>query len=274
MTTNNDTDLDWQRYGKEDPYYAVLSADRYRREYLNEQTLEEFFTSGRENIDYILNVIRTQVDPSYRPVRALDFGCGVGRLVTALAANAASVVGVDVSPDMLQEAKRNCAARGLQNVEFVLGDEELSRVEGQFDLITSYIVFQHIPVARGEILFRNLIGHLQEGGVAAVHFTYYTPSAADAEATGNAVARPSGRQLASIPRKIAGKLRSYARGRAAGRTGDGIASWAIQMNSYDLNRLLLILQETGCHNCSLRFTRHASHHGVIFFFQKKRVPEI
>jgi SAM-dependent methyltransferase len=274
MTTNNDTDLDWQRYGKEDPYYAVLSADKYRREYLNEQTLEEFFKSGRENIEYILNVIRTQLDPSYRPVRALDFGCGVGRLVTALAASVPSVVGVDVSPDMLREAERNCAERGLQNVELVLGDESLSRVEGQFDLITSYIVFQHIPVARGEILFRNLIARLQEGGVAAVHFTYYTPPPASAAAEEQAALPSSVRQLARLPRKVAGRLKRYVSGQATRGKGEGIASWAIQMNSYDLNRLLLILQESGCHNCAFRFTQHGSHHGVIFFFQKQRLPEI
>lgn len=270
MKTNNDTDLDWQRYGKEDPYFAVLSAEKYHREQLNEQALEEFFTSGRENVDYILNVIRTQLDPSYRPVRALDFGCGVGRLVTALAANAASVVGVDISPDMLQEAKRNCAARGLGNVELVLGDEELSRVEGQFDLITSYIVFQHIPVARGEVLFRKLISHLQDGGVGAIHFTYYTSSGADAAEQEQAALPSPVRQLAGIPRKVAGKLKKY----TGGSQGETSPWAAVQMNSYDLNRLLLILQETGCHNCAFRFTRHGTHHGVIFFFQKQRLAEI
>jgi SAM-dependent methyltransferase len=270
--TSNDTDLDWQRYGKEDPYYAVLSAEKYRREHLDEQTLEEFFKSGRENIDFILEVVRTQLDPSYRPVRALDFGCGVGRLVTALSAQAASVVGVDVSPAMLQEARKNCAARGLQNVEFVEGDEDLSRVEGQFDLITSYIVFQHIPVARGEVLFRKLIDRLQEGGVAAIHFTYYTPSVAPAGEQASLL--PAGSGLARIPRRIAGGLRRRARALVAGGGKNESEPWAIQMNSYDLNRLSLILQETGCHNCCLRFTLHGEHHGVIFFFQKKRLPEI
>lgn len=273
--TSNDTDRDWQRYGTEDPYYAVLSAEKYRREHLDEQTLEEFFDSGRENIDFILEVVRTQLDPSYRPVRALDFGCGVGRLVTALSGRAASVVGVDVSTAMLQEARKNCAARGLENVELVEGDEDLSRVEGQFDLITSYIVFQHIPVARGEILFRKLIARLQEGGVAAIHFTYYTPSVAPAVAAEEAAAvRSAGRQLVGLPRKIAGRLKRGARKLVSGGKRNEAEPWAIQMNSYDLNRLLLILQETGCHNCCLRFTLHGEHHGVIFFFQKKRLAEI
>lgn len=271
--TSNDTDLDWQRYGKEDPYYAVLSAEKYRREHLDEQTLEEFFTSGQENIAFILNVLRTQFDAAYQPTRALDFGCGVGRLVTALAPHATSVVGVDVSPDMLAEARKNCAARGLQNVELVQGDEDLSGVKGEFDLITSYIVFQHIPVARGEVLFRKLIAHLQEGGMAAIHFTYYTPAPAQ-EQQQQAAIRPVGRQLASVPRKVAGKLKRHARELMSGGKRNETEPWAIQMNSYDVNRLLLILQETGCHNCSLRFTQHGSHHGVILFFQKKRLPEI
>lgn len=268
--THNDTNLDWQRFGKEDPYYAVLSAEKYRREHLNEQTLEEFFNSGRENIDFMLGVIRSQLDPAYHPVNALDFGCGVGRLVTALAAIANSVVGVDISPDMLEEARKNCAARGLRNVEFVQGDEELSGVTGQFDLITSYIVFQHIPVARGEILFRNLIAHLQEGGVGAIHFTY---SDSSVPPPGREASAPSfGHQLAVIPRKIAGRLRRYAREQASRRKSDANQPWLVQMNNYNLNHLLLILQETGCHNCCVRFTQHGSHRGVILFFQKKQLP--
>jgi SAM-dependent methyltransferase len=276
MTSDNDTDLDWQRYGTEDPYYAVLAAEKYHREQLDQQTLEEFFNTGRENIDFILGVIRTQLDPAYQPVRALDFGCGVGRLVTALAATAASVVGVDVSPAMLQEARKNCAARGVRNVEFVQGDDDLSQVTGQFDLITSYIVFQHIPIARGEILFRKLIGLLQEGGVAAIHFTYYDPRVSPAQEQA-AASQPLGRHRAAIPRKMAGRLRRRTRelmARSRRRRGDEPEPWAIQMNNYNLNHLLLILQETGCHNCCVRFTQHGLNHGVMFFFQKKRLPEI
>ena len=49
----------------------------------------------------------------------------------------------------------------------------------------------------------------------------------------------------------------------------------MQMNLYDVNEILRILQETGCHKVTLRFTetRHFGFpvYGAAFIFQKKRL---
>lgn len=48
----------------------------------------------------------------------------------------------------------------------------------------------------------------------------------------------------------------------------------MQMNEYDLNRLLCILQEGGCHDVVVRFTETGAFgkpfYGVVLFFQKRR----
>lgn len=49
-----------------------------------------------------------------------DFGCGIGRVSVAAASRARSVLGLDLSPGMLAEARRR--ATGLADVRFVLGD--------------------------------------------------------------------------------------------------------------------------------------------------------
>src|SRR5690606_15625018 len=50
-------------------------------------------------------------------------------------------------------------------------DDELSQLRGSFDLIHSFLVFQHIPVRRGEAIVERLLERLETGGVAAFHFS-------------------------------------------------------------------------------------------------------
>jgi trans-aconitate methyltransferase len=84
-----------------------------------------------------------------------------------LARTADEVIGVDVAPTMVVEAARNCA--GLRNVRL---ESTLTNVGGRFDLIHSYIVFQHIPVHRGMTLVAQLLGMLATDGIMALHVTY------------------------------------------------------------------------------------------------------
>ena len=87
----------------------------------------------------------------------LDYGCGVGRLVVPFSKIGAHVVGMDVSESMLEEAKINCDSNGLDNVVLLKADDNLSALDHKFDLINSYIVFQHIPVSRGLTILKNMI---------------------------------------------------------------------------------------------------------------------
>jgi hypothetical protein len=49
------TDRDWERLAREDPFWAVASAERFQKENLNEETQREFFDSA----SHIANLIRT-----------------------------------------------------------------------------------------------------------------------------------------------------------------------------------------------------------------------
>jgi SAM-dependent methyltransferase len=80
---------------------------------------------------------------------------------------------VDVSPGMLKTAADNCADKGIGNVEFCLSDDELSRVHGTFDLVHCFLVLQHIPRVRGEVLVSRLIDRLADGGVIAFHVPFH-----------------------------------------------------------------------------------------------------
>lgn len=72
--------------------------------------------------------------------RVLDIGCGAGQTTREAArlANEGSVLGVDVSEDMLRIARRRSAEEGLPNVAFELGDAQvLAFPDAHFDLCVS-----------------------------------------------------------------------------------------------------------------------------------------
>lgn len=72
--------------------------------------------------------------------RVLDVGCGAGQSTrdAARAATAGSVLGVDISAELLERARRRTAKEGLQNVAYELGDAQVHLFrQGYFDVVIS-----------------------------------------------------------------------------------------------------------------------------------------
>ncbi len=273
---DHQTDLDWERLGQTAPYWAVLTNEKYRPESLDDSKLAEFFASGEEWIERSFRTIRAHLDPSFAPRRALDFGCGVGRLVIPLARRCETVVGVDVSDSMLREAEKNCGARGLKNVTLVRGDDGLTGVAGRFDLVTSYTVLQHIPTHRGFRLFRRLTELVADGGCGVLHVTYskleFGPVPAGGMADYPQLASPTGGRfhLAGLVRAIKARLRNTLLAPRAQPAPDE-ATPVLQMNPYALNPLLHVLQAAGVRELFTEFTDHDGDLGVVIYF-RKRLP--
>jgi len=163
---SKDSDRAWQRWGETEPYYGVLAADRFRHGSLAEHR-EEFWHLGEVQIADLIQA-SGQHFGSITFGRALDFGCGVGRLSLPLARRFEQVTALDIAPAMLAEARLNAAQAGLDNLHIARADDALGEAKGQFDFIVSYIVFQHIPVRRGMAILRALLGRVAPGGVAAL----------------------------------------------------------------------------------------------------------
>ena len=84
--------------------------------------------------------------------RVLDVGCGAGQSTrdAARAAKLGSVLGVDVSEQLLERARQRTADEGLHNVTYELGDVQVHRFgQRQFDVIISRFgtMFFDDPVA-------------------------------------------------------------------------------------------------------------------------------
>ncbi len=76
----------------------------------------------------------------------LEIGCGVGRLMKALAPQCRMVIGVDLSEVMLGHAGRYLA--GVRNTELIHNDgRSLAGVaDGSVDFVFSHLAFQHITL--------------------------------------------------------------------------------------------------------------------------------
>ncbi len=66
----------------------------------------------------------------------LDFACGTGRIAAVAAGCFSTVVGVDVSATMLQQAKHNC-----DTVEFIQQDITSVPLDRSFDVVTAFRFF-------------------------------------------------------------------------------------------------------------------------------------
>jgi SAM-dependent methyltransferase len=84
--------------------------------------------------------------------RWLEVACGPGIISRRLAGEVAAVHGVDVTPAMIDVARREAAAAGIANVTFALGDAtELEQSDGAFDGVITRFSLHHIP-APGRVL--------------------------------------------------------------------------------------------------------------------------
>ena len=80
----------------------------------------------------------------FRPLdgkSALDVGCGAGLLAEPLARLGAKVTAVDAAPELIEVARTHARGQGLEIDYRAVGVEE---VEGNFDLVTSMEVIEHV----------------------------------------------------------------------------------------------------------------------------------
>ncbi len=80
--------------------------------------------------------------------RVLDLGCGPGNQLALVAElnPSSEFTGVDLSPKMLEVARKNIRAKNLQNVNVKLGDiTRLEFPDQGFDAIISTLTLHHLP---------------------------------------------------------------------------------------------------------------------------------
>jgi SAM-dependent methyltransferase len=116
---------------------------------------DELFT------DTEFDFLHSKIRPSDH---VLDMGCGTGRFTVPLAARAAAVTGLDISPEMLSQNARKLAERGV-HAELHQGDmTALPFEDGSFDVVTSMLALMHLPREDRETVFTEAARVLKPGG--------------------------------------------------------------------------------------------------------------
>lgn len=243
MAWRYDSDLAWEKLGERDPYYAVCTHDQYHFDRLNQDQRVEFFRTGEKHVNWLIDVITRSLDENFVSRRVLDYGCGVGRCLIPFARRAEEAVGVDIAQAMLQEAARNCERHGLRNTR-LLGRDWAMQVHSDFDLVHSFIVFQHIAPARGEEITRRLLTKVKTGGIVALHFTFRSKRSSSAAIW----------LRCHVP--VANTLLNVYQGRP-------LRLPPMLMSSYSLNQVAVLLYEAGFRQVQVHFTDHCGNLGAM-----------
>jgi ubiquinone/menaquinone biosynthesis C-methylase UbiE len=167
----------WEEWGQVDPMWAIVTEEGKEN---GGWDLEEFFASGEASIDSLwAKASELGVPTQHR--RALDFGCGMGRLTRALGRHADQVTGLDISPSMIGLAQEHNV--GLSGLTFVVheGSDLRAFDDESFDIVCSLLVLQHLPSEEAMLGYlREFLRVLTPGGLLILQLPDHIPAAAPA----------------------------------------------------------------------------------------------
>lgn len=151
----------WDELGQRDPMWAVLAEPDKKG---NRWQTDEFFATGVSEINRLLANGGALGFPKNR-LKALDFGCGPGRLTQALATHFDEASGVDIAPSMIQKAN-SLNRHGAKCKYFVNEASDLRLFPSErFDFIVSMIVLQHVGTEPAKKYIREFVRILAPGGL-------------------------------------------------------------------------------------------------------------
>ena len=148
---------DWDRRARHDARFWIATSD------FHDDT--EFDSSGEASRLALLRLLGDRHDPKWT---VLEVGCGIGRMLRPLARDFVRLYGIDVSAEMIDRSRQWLA--GLDNVEtFETSGVDLARfADESFDLVYSYVAFQHMPRPVFEAYLAEINRVLGHGGLFAL----------------------------------------------------------------------------------------------------------
>ncbi len=153
---------DWNARAREDAGYYVAFGRR-------DSDDAAFFATATEVINGLEWELRRV--PLEKRERALEIGCGPGRLMRPMSRHFVEIHGVDVSDEMIALAKQKLADIPNAHPHATDGASLRQFEDESFDFVYSYAVFQHIPSR--DVVFeylRETHRVLKTGGLARLQF--------------------------------------------------------------------------------------------------------
>src|SRR6185295_18494735 len=149
----------WYKLGRYDPFWAALTDRQY-----GGWSRDEFFRTGSAEIDGTLETA-SRNGWTVRRGRALDFGCGAGRLTQALAARFDCVDGVDISRSMITRARLDNQYGDRCRYHHNAAPDLSVFPDATFDFIYSALTLQHIPSEYAEQYIAEFVRLLAPQGL-------------------------------------------------------------------------------------------------------------
>ncbi len=160
----------WNKLGADDPLWVVLTDPSKKG---GKWDPASFFQTGRDEVKESLSKL-TSRGTLVRRGRALDFGCGVGRLSQALSEEFEEVHGVDISPSMIGHATRFNRFPGKCNYHVNNKSDLTLFPDNHFDFVFTMITLQHIEAPYALAYIQDFIRVLKPGGI--LNFQVLIPS--------------------------------------------------------------------------------------------------
>jgi len=153
----------WESLAQTDPLWAICTDPDKKG---NRWDADDFFSTGVHELEIVFKYLfEKHYLPEHRE-KALDFGCGAGRLTRALTNYFSEVVGVDVSATMIQKALQY-NQEFSDRISFIHNPySDLKTFKSdQFSFIYTTIVLQHIPPDNAKSYISEFLRLLKPGGV-------------------------------------------------------------------------------------------------------------
>ena len=153
---------DWNARARRNARFFIASSE--------EDSEEAFSASGERDASLFFGGLEHLV---HGRATVLDVGCGIGRMDEFVAPKVERLIGIDVSGEMVERARKRLGH--IENLEFFEGDGETlaAFAESSIDLVFSHIVFQHVPRDVARSYFREVHRILRPEG----HFVFQMPEA-------------------------------------------------------------------------------------------------
>lgn len=142
----------------------------------SERAIQLYYKYRRKSYD-----LQWAMDPGYRKGlnrliemslqdndRVLDVGCGTGSATVLAAPKANEVVGIDLSPDMIELAHEKVQKSGLTNTRLFATSVEDYRPEIPFDKVISSFMIPHVKPFLRPAIYRCMYSFLRPGGTVGL----------------------------------------------------------------------------------------------------------
>ena len=111
-------------------------------------------------VEHILAITHTA-----KTARVLSLGCGIGDTEVLLAPFVTELVGIDLAPSAIRQARQDAVRAGAANLRFIEGSLETAALDPEsFDLIFAIFFLHHLPQALLERLPRSVYSLLRPRG--------------------------------------------------------------------------------------------------------------